>query len=145
MLSMTDTAVAIPDVEREIAGDMAKRSLYVIPLLVLIGGIFWGTDGMLSVLYASALVVLNFLLSARVLSWAARISPGAFMFATLFGYVLRLGIITVAILAVIHMSWVAIVPMVLTLALLHLGLLAAETRYVSGSLAYPGLRPKRED
>ena len=65
------------------------------------------------------------------------------MAATLFGYLIRLGLITVAVLAVHNQAWVSIVPLGLTIILTHLGLLLWETRYVSASLAFPGVKPKR--
>jgi hypothetical protein len=34
------------------------------------------------------------------------------------------------------------VPLALTILVTHLGLLAWETRYVSATLAYPGLKPR---
>jgi len=36
------------------------------------------------------------------------------------------------------------VPLALTIGVTHLGLLIWETRYVSASLAYPGLKPRIE-
>ncbi len=65
------------------------------------------------------------------------------MSAVLGGYLLRLGLVTVAVLAIIHQSWVAVVPLALTLMFTHLGLLIWETRYVSATLAYPGLKPRK--
>jgi hypothetical protein len=52
-----------------------------------------------------------------------------------------LGVITVAGI----LSWVSKVPLGITIVLTHLGLLAWETRHVSISLAYPGLKPRRGD
>ena len=42
-------------------------------------------------------------------------------------------------------SWMELWPMGLTLVIAHLGLLWWETRYVSASLAYPGLKPARKE
>ena len=39
------------------------------------------------------------------------------------------------------LPWVEMVPLAITLLVTHLGLLLWETRYVSLSLAYPGLKP----
>jgi hypothetical protein len=50
--------------------------------------------------------------------------------------------VTIAVLAVIHQSWVAVVPLAFTIMITHLGLLFWETRYVSATLAYPGLKPR---
>jgi hypothetical protein len=51
-------------------------------------------------------------------------------------------LITVAVLLVHGQWWVAIVPLGLTLVITHLGLLLWETKHVSVSLAYPGLKPQ---
>jgi hypothetical protein len=63
------------------------------------------------------------------------------MAATLFGYLIRLGLIAVAVLLVKDASWVSLVPLGLTIIVTHLGLLVWELRYVAASLAFPGLKP----
>jgi hypothetical protein len=57
------------------------------------------------------------------------------------GYVVRLGAILLALWAVQDLGWVEMVPLGITLLATHLGLLFWESRYVSLSLAYPGLKP----
>jgi len=127
--------------EREIAFDLVTRAAYIAPVLLLIAGLGWGLDGVASAGLAIALVVVNFLLAAAMLTYAGRISLALLMAATLFGYVLRLAILTVAVLAVKDQPWVELLPFGLTLIVTHLGLLLWETKYVSASLAYPGLKP----
>lgn len=127
--------------EAEIARDIAKRGVMVAPALVLVGGLIWGLDGAASVAFGVGLVIVNFLLSAAMLAYAGRISLAFVMGAALFGYILRLGLITAAVLLVKDFSWVNLIPMGLTLIITHLGLLVWEARYVSASLAYPGLKP----
>lgn len=136
-------STAGPAVEQQVATDMIRRALPGLPVLVLLAGLIWGVHGALSAAYAIGLVLANFLLAASLLAWAARISPAALAAAALGGFVLRLGLITVAVLAVHNMSWVAIVPLGLTLVVTHLGLLIWETRHVSISLAYPAVKPER--
>ena len=101
----------------------------------------WGWDGALSAAYGVALIFANFMAAALLLTWAARISPAALMFAALFGFLVRLGALTVAVFAVSKISFFAPVPLGVTIIVSHLGLLVWETRYVSLSLAYPGLGP----
>lgn len=124
----------------EIAVDMAKRAKWLIPLTVVIGG-FWGLNGIASSGYALAIVVVNFLLAAWMLSAAGRISFALMAGAAMFGYLLRLGLIFVAVMLVRNASWVEMVPLGITLIVTHLGLLFWELRFVSGSFAYPGLKP----
>jgi hypothetical protein len=64
------------------------------------------------------------------------------MAAVMGGYVVRLGVLTVAVLLVKDASWIERAPLFATLLVTHLGLLVWETRSVSLSLAYPGLKPK---
>jgi hypothetical protein len=129
--------------ETEIAHDLVRRGLPVLPVLVAVGALVAGVDGALSAAFAIALVVGNFLLSAYLVAGAARISLSMVMGAVLFGYLVRLAIITGAVLAVKDMGWVHLPVLGLTLIATHLGLLLWETRFISASLAFPTLKPSR--
>lgn len=133
-----------PAVEQAIARDMARRGLPVLPLLLALAGLGWGVNGALSAGYGAALVIVNLLLSAALLAWTARISLALMMGAALFGYLIRLGLITLAVLGVKDQTWVELWPLGITIIVTHLGLLLWETRYVSASLAFPGLKPSRK-
>lgn len=130
-----------PAVEQQVATDMIRRSLPVLPVLILVAGLVWGVDGALSAAFAIGLVFLNFFFSASLLAWAARISLGLLMAAALGGFILRLALITVAVLLVKDQSWVSLIPLGFTLIITHLGLLIWETRHLSLSLAYPTMKP----
>ena len=91
---------------------------------------------------AVAIIVVNFLIAAAIMSWAARISPAALMGAVLGGFMVRMATIAVVVFAVKDESWVVLPVLAFTLLLTQLGLLFWETRFVSASLAYPGLKPK---
>ena len=132
-----------PPVEQQVAWDLVRRGGMVAPVLVLAAGLGWGIHGALSAGYAIALVLANFALSATLLARSARVSLTLLMAAALGGYVLRLALITVAVLAVIHQSWMEVIPLAFTLVITHLGLLVWETRYVSATLAYPALKPRK--
>ncbi len=131
-----------PAVEQAIATDMIKRALPVAPVLIGLAAAVWGIDGALSALFAIGLVLVNFALSAALLAWTARISLALMMGAALGGYLLRLILITGSVLLVKDQSWVELWPLGLTLIVTHLGLLLWETKFVSASLAFPGLKPK---
>ncbi len=128
--------------EKMVALDIVKRGVMVAPVLIGICTAIWGLKGLWSSSYAISLVLVNFFIAAWMVGAAAKISLAFLMATTLFGYVLRLGLITVAILAVEHRSWVNLLPLGLTLVVTHLGLLAWETKYISATLAFPGLKPK---
>ena len=141
---MTAPAAAVTP-ERDIAIDMARRALPLAPIPLVISAIFWQVDGVISSAYALVLIVANFLAAAALMTWGARISLPFLMGAVLGGYVLRLAVITVAVLAVTGLSWFEPIPLGFTLIVAHLGLLIWETRFISGSLAYPGLKPRTEE
>lgn len=132
-----------PPVERQLVGDMLRRGLPAVPVVVLLAAVIWGRDGALSAAYGLAVVALNLLASAAMLGWAARVSPAAVMMTALGGFLLRMGLVLLALFAVRDQPWVAFVPLGITVLVSHLGLLFWETRYVSASLAFPGLKPRK--
>lgn len=124
-----------------VAVDLVKRSIWVIPVAALVSVLFWGLHGVASTMYAIAIVVVNFLLSAYLLAVTGRISAALMGGAALFGFVLRLGLIFLAVLIVRDASWMSFVPFGITLIVTHLALLFWELRHVSSALAFPGLKP----
>ncbi len=138
-----ESAPPAPAVERQIAFDMSRRGLIVAPVLIAVSTAIWGVHGGISSAFAMALTLANLIAAALLIEWAAKISLAAIAAAALGGYVLRLALLTVAVLAVRHQSWVSWIPLAFTLAITHLGLLIWETRHVSASLAYPGLKPRK--
>ena len=133
--------VAGDPVELEISSDMVKRGLLVAPVLMLVGYLIWGTAGAWSSAFAIGLVLVNFLLSALLIGWAAKISLVVLMAATMFGYLFRLGLIFAAVFVVKDAAWISLPAVGAAIIVTHLGLLVWELRYVSISLAYPGLKP----
>jgi len=132
-----------PAPEVEVTKDMVRRGLFVAPVLIAICAAIWGGPGAASSAFAVALVVVNFALSAGIVSWTARISLGLLMGSVLFGYLIRLGIIFLAVYLVHDAGWVSLPALGTGLVVTHLGLLVWEMRYVALSLAHPGLKPKR--
>ena len=130
-----------PAPEKMVARDLVKHGLMVLPVALILGFIGWGTDGIASVAFAYALVLANFVVAAALLGWAAKVSYGLLMAVSLFGFLIRMAAIVAAVLLVADQPWVADVPLCVTLIVTHLGLLFWETRYVSASLAFPGLKP----
>ena len=130
-------------VEVAVTTDMVKRGLYVAPVLIAIAYLIWGGDGAASAAFAIGLVLVNFLLSAALISWTAKISLGLMMGATLFGYLIRLGLIAVAVLLVKDAAWISLPALGATIIVTHLGLLIWELKYVAISLAHPGLKPSK--
>ena len=132
-----------PAPEVGVTKDMLKRGVIVAPLLIVICGVIWGMDGVWSSAYAIALVLLNFALAAALIALTARISLGLMMGAVLFGYLLRLGLIFLAVLLVKDAAWISLPALGATIIVTHLGLLLWELKFVALSLAHPGLKPAR--
>lgn len=130
-----------PAPEPEIIRDLVKHGLYAAPVALAIGFVGWQVDGLVSVALALALVLGNFAASAALQAWAARISLGLVMGVALFGFVVRLAIISAVVWFIGDQPWVEAMPLGLTLIIGHLGLLIWETKFVSASLAFPGLKP----
>ena len=130
-------------VEIQISADMIKRGLVVAPVIIAISALIWGTAGAWSSAFAIGLVLINFALSAALISYTAKISLGLMMGATLFGYLIRLGLIMLAVLLVKDAGWISLPALGATIIVTHLGLLFWEMKYVAISLAHPGLKPAR--
>lgn len=137
----TSTPVDGPPVEAMIVKDMLRRGWPALLALTALGGV-WGLDGLLSAGFGTGLAVANATIAAALVAGAARVSLGLLYAAALGGYVVRLGLITVAVLAVVNQGWVEVIPLCAALVTAHLGLFVWEARFVSTQLAFPGLKPR---
>ncbi len=125
--------------ERSIARDIVRRGLLIAPVWVVVAGLIWGFGGAASAAYGLALVLANLFAAAAIITHAARISLNALMAAVLGGFIVRIGLLLAAVFAVSWHSLFEPVPLAITVLVTHLGLLTWEARYVSLSLANPGL------
>jgi hypothetical protein len=141
MADATIAPVGGGEPELEIARDLAKRALWVVPAVVAVSFLIWQIPGVISSLFAMALVVANFLLAAWMNSRAARISAAMLGGVAMFGFLIRLSIVFIAFWLTRDAEWMRVVPFGLTVVATHLGLLFWEMKYVSASLAFPGLKP----
>ena len=132
-----------PAPEVAVSTDMIKRGLLVAPVLIAVCGVIWGMDGVWSSAYGIAIVLANFALAAASIAAAARISLGLMMAATLFGYLIRLALIFLAVWLVKDSPWISFPALGSTIIITHLGLLFWEMKFVAVSLAYPGLKPTK--
>jgi hypothetical protein len=132
-----------PAPEVKISKDIVRRGLIIAPVLIAICGFIWGLDGAYSSAYGVAIVLVNFLMAAGLIALSARISLGMMMGAILFGYLIRLGLIFLAVYAVHEAGWISLPALGATIIVTHLGLLVWEMRYLAISLAHPGLKPAR--
>jgi hypothetical protein len=130
-----------PEVERELAFDMLKRGVWFAPAVLVVATMIWGAAGAASALVAIALVSTNLVLAAVGLSWAAKRSLNTLMVMSFVGFAVRMGLVVAVLFAVRDAPWVNMVALGVCVIVTHLGLLFWELRYVSASLAYPGLKP----
>ena len=130
-----------PAPEIDVSKDISKCGLLVAPVVIAVCFVIWGADGAWSAAYGITIVLANFLLSAAIIATTARISLGLMMGGVLFGYLIRLGLIFIAVWLVKDASWVSLPALGVTVIVTHLGLLAWELKYVAISLAHPGLKP----
>ena len=140
-LSSADPTVSY---EGQVAGDLVRRVLIVSPAVILVAALVSGVDGVISAAIGLVLVSLNFLVSAKLITYTARRSPGAVMGVVLGGYIVRLGVLFAIALALDTVSWIDIGVLLLTVAVVHLALLTWESRHVSLTLGFPGLKPGRQ-
>lgn len=129
-----------PAPEMRISRDLARRGLIVAPVLIGLAGLIWGINGVWSASYALGLVIVNFAGSAALIALAAQISLGFVLGATMFGYLIRLGIIFAAVWFVADAPWISIPALGATIIVSHLGLLIWELKYVALSLSHSGLQ-----
>jgi hypothetical protein len=137
----TQVAPEAPEVERELAFDMLKRGVWFAPAVLVLSGAIWGIEGLASGAVAIGLVVVNLLLAAAGLSWAAKRSLNTIMAMALGGFAVRMGLVCAVLFAVRDASWIDLTALGIAVLATHLGLLVWELRYVSASLAFPGLKP----
>ncbi|MEX2434638.1 MAG: hypothetical protein WEA49_15055 [Acidimicrobiia bacterium] len=142
MTSPAAQPVADP-IEMRIALDLARRAAIVSPIVMVGVGIWRGWDAVAAVALAVVVVVANWLIAALSLGWAARRNPNLLMGVALFGFVGRLALITAVGAGVKALEIVDWPVFCGALLLAYGGLLVWELRYVSFSLASPGLKPKR--
>jgi hypothetical protein len=132
-----------PLVEREVAFDIVRRGLIISPAIVLVAGLLRGWDGAASAAIGLAIVLINFLAAAAIMTRAAKSGATAIGAAALGGYVLRLAVILVALVLLRHQPWIDLPMLGFVIVGTHLGLLVWEMKYVSLTLAAPGLKPAR--
>lgn len=139
--AVADRPAAAPPVEWEMATDMVRRSLPFTPAPLALGAVFYGVDGALSAAFGVVLVLANLVAAGALMVWGARRSLGVLAGVAVGGFALRLAVLVLAVSLVKDLGWVELVPLGLTVVVAQVGLLWWETRHLSLSLAYPGLKP----
>jgi hypothetical protein len=136
------TTTGFDRVELSIAGDLARRALLLAPFACLGLGVWRGLDAAGAVVAALAIVCANFFASAALMRWGALRAPELLMGVALGGFITRLAVVTALGVGVKALDIVDWPVFCIALIVSQLGLLAWETRAVSLTLAYPGLKPR---
>ncbi len=123
---MTSPSVETRPVEAIIGKNIAKRALYVAPPLILVFGIVGGWLGALSSALGVAIVIVNFVLGGYILATAARVSLGLYHAAALFGFFVRLGLITLTMVLIVSVADIDRVAMGVSVVISYLVLLSLE-------------------
>jgi hypothetical protein len=124
-----------------IVKDMVRLGVFLGPVLVAVGTIFWGFDGFASSVLAFVLVLANLAIGATIIERAAAISAQALMGAVMGGFLVRLLALSAVVVPLRNASWFENVPFAIALVGGHLGLLTWESKRVSARLDATGKTP----
>lgn len=113
-------------VEAIIGRNIAKRAIVVAPLIVIVFGITGGWLGAASAAIGIAIVVVNFILGGYILATAAGVSLGMYHAAALFGFFIRLGLITLTMVLIVSTFDIDRVAMGVSVVVSYLVLLSLE-------------------
>jgi hypothetical protein len=116
--------------DRTAGGHFLRNGILVAAVLMAFALWWRGPDGGWSAAFGVALATLNLLVAVRSLEWAAGVSLAAVGAVALFGYVLRLGVISAVVLGIRNLSWVDLPILGISLVVAHLGLLSWEARSI---------------
>lgn len=113
-------------IEAIIGKNIAKRSLVVAPILIAISAITGGWLGAVSAAIGVAIVVANFVVGGYILATAAGVSLSMYHAAALFGFFIRLGLITLTMVLVVSVADIDRVAMGVSAVVSYLVLLSLE-------------------
>lgn len=118
-------------VELRLVRQMLPYAAIIGPLAI--GVSFWlrGPRGAWSAAIGVALGLGNLWLSAAMMERCARVGGQALMFGVLGGFVVRLLILTVAVIGLREVPFIDLAPLLIVLVVTHIGLLGAEAVVVT--------------
>lgn len=125
----------------EVALDLIRRGVIVMPIAVVASLLVGGPTAAAAVAIGMAIILGNFWVSAKILAWASTVSHGMVASTSISGYFIRSFLIAGLVWLLKDVSSVNLLWLVFSLVISHLGLLTWELRYVSTTIAHPGLKP----
>lgn len=126
----------------EVALDIIRRGLIATPLVMVVAAGFGGVSAAVSVFAGISIILVNFLISAYMLAWASKYSHSLIASMTVSGYFFRSSFIAATVWFVKDVELINLILLCITLVITHLGLLFWELKFVSTTMAFPGLKPK---
>lgn len=133
-----------PKIEKRMASHMVRWGAIVSPFLLVASFLIWSTRGLESSAYAIVLVLINFLVTAKLMEIGGRISLATLMGAALGSFIFDLVLLTAAVIPFANSSWMNLWALGLTLIVTHLGLVAFEATTISTRMAFMDLRSKSQ-
>lgn len=121
----------------QLAPGLFWRAAVCAPVVIAVAAVVRGADGAASAFAGLTLALWNLLMAAHSLMWAGRRSTTVLAAVALGGYVVRLAVLTVVVLAVKDASWVDLPTLGITLIVSHLALVVWEAK-VAGFLGTTG-------
>lgn len=128
---MPETESRPPDVEAKIALHTVRRSVFVAPVLIAVFWLIRGEAGAIAALVGCLVVVSMFLVSGWMLSISARMGLSAYYAAALFGFFVRLGLLTGSMILIAKFTDLDKMAFGITAVLAYLILLSWETVAIS--------------
>ena len=124
--AMHKASVERRPVEAIMSRNMVKRAVWIAPVLILIFGVANGVQGAVAAGIGVAIVVANFLIAGWILATAAAVSLTLYHAAALFGFFIRLGLITLTMLLIAGVADIDRVAMGVSAVASYLILLSLE-------------------
>ena len=125
------------------ATHMAKWGAIVSPVLLVVSFFIWSTRGLESSAYAIVLVIVNFVVTAKLMEIGGRYSLSGLMVTAVGGFIFDLVLLGAAVIPFATASWMNLWALGLTLIVTHLGLVIFEASTISTRMAFMGLRQKK--
>jgi hypothetical protein len=126
--------VAVAEPERELIRRISPFALPVAAVAFAVGTLVDGADAGWSAVLGIVVVTANFVANGWSVAWAAGISPVMLYAVAMGGFVVRLIVITVAILLLQQLAWFSVVAFVAALVPATIALLVVEMKLLSGRM-----------
>ena len=116
------------DVEARMGTEMAKRALWLGPLVVVVAALIGGSEAALAALVGAVVVTLTYWGSSWLMSLAARRSPEALGAAAMGGFLGRLVVLTAVVWVLVSVFELDLIGLFLGIGVTYIGLIVLQAR-----------------